>query len=440
MTMKKEEFIQLIDSMPISASLINTMAISEGFQVRKGAVSPVDFLYSVCCLSVEGTVSFNDMAARLDAGTTASVSRQAIAKKMGKASCAGFLKKILALAIAGRIGPREAGRLRGEGGFGRILVQDSTIVKLPARLFGLYSGVSNGSSSVCNARVQCVYDLLAENFVSFDITSYSVNDLAAAPGLALRKGDLVIRDRGYLSSAEVERHLLAGADCIFRHKQGMVFLDPATGGRVDLLGLLRKFGQLEMTVSLNDKNRTAVRVTALPVTEELANIRRMKAKKENKKTPDPGYLEMLGWSVFITTIPPQKAGYAFIYKAYCLRWRIEIIFKSWKSSLAFSKIHTVSQNQLSIILYARFIMIIICIQYIFSPARKMTAGKSAKGLSMLKVVRYLMKNPAKMSGLMKAIKNKECQCREIKALEKYCSYEKRKRTNFEEDIENIKWP
>lgn len=32
-------------------------------------------------------------------------------------------------------------------------------------------------------------------------------------------------------------------------------------------------------VSLNDKNATPVRLIALPINEEIANIRRMKAKK-----------------------------------------------------------------------------------------------------------------------------------------------------------------
>ena len=35
--------------------------------------------------------------------------------------------------------------------------------------------------------------------------------------------------------------------------------------------------------------------------------------------------------------------------------------------MEFTKIHNVSKNQLYLILYARFIMIIICIQHIFSP-------------------------------------------------------------------------
>lgn len=439
--MSKEEFVEMIESMPLSKGFVQSVAISEGFQARKSAISPIDFLYSICSLSIEGTASFNDMSARLDAQQKpVSVSRQAMAQKMSKESCAKFIKKLLALIIACKIGALETGRLRRTRRFLRILVQDSTIIKLPARLFAYFSGVSNGCSSVCNARVQCVYDLLSESFISFEIDPYSINDLTAAPRLELQQGDLILRDRGYLSSGEIHRHKLSEADCIFRHKQDITYLDPVTADKVDLLGLLRKFGQLDITVALNDKKRTLVRIVAVPVSEEVANIRKMRAKKENKKAPDANYLEMLQWSVFITTIDQQRADYNFICKVYSLRWRIEIIFKSWKSSMAFSKIHTVSKNQLSIILYARFIMILICTQYIFAPAKKIVAEKLKKGLSMLKVIRYLMKNPAKIERLMTALKqNKDNLNFELRSLARYCSYEKRKRSNFEHELNTVIW-
>ena len=81
------------------------------------------------------------------------------------------------------------------------------MIRLPIRLFSDFSGVANGQSKVCNARVQCVYDLLSEQFVSFSIDPYSKNDLTAAPELILQEGDLVLRDRGYLIIDEIQRHI-----------------------------------------------------------------------------------------------------------------------------------------------------------------------------------------------------------------------------------------
>ncbi|MCX6872472.1 MAG: transposase [Verrucomicrobia bacterium] len=85
----------------------------------------------------------------------------------------------------------------------RVLAQDSTVLKLPLALFPEFSGVSNGSSSVCSARIQAVCDLLSGQLIGFPIDPYSKNDLTAAPELEIREGDLVLRDRGYLTAAEM---------------------------------------------------------------------------------------------------------------------------------------------------------------------------------------------------------------------------------------------
>lgn len=367
--MKKSDFLALLNAMGIDGTQMGQIAMDTGFQLRASLVKPVDILYAFCQQSVLGTVSFNDLAAKIDAEAAVSVSRQAIAKKAGKEACMDFLKKILALVISSKIDKKEIGLLRQGGKFKRVLVQDSTIIGLPGRLFSSFSGVSNAHTSVCNARIQCVYDLLAENFICFTVDPYTKNDLKAAPELCLQKGDLVIRDRGYLTNNEMERHLSVEAGCIFRHKSKMIFLDTQTGKEMDLLAELTSKKQLDMEVTLNNKERTKVRIVAFPVSEQIANNRRMRAKKEMKKPPSKECLLLLSWSIFITTLNQQDADHKFIFKAYTLRWRIEIIFKSWKSNMEFSKIHNVSKIQLYLILYARFIMIKICIQHIFSPAR-----------------------------------------------------------------------
>jgi hypothetical protein len=41
--------------------------------------------------------------------------------------------------------------------------------------------------------------------------------------------DLVLRDRSYFTSGEIERHRKAGADCIYRHKCKTICLDPVSG-------------------------------------------------------------------------------------------------------------------------------------------------------------------------------------------------------------------
>jgi len=95
---------------------------------------------------------------------------------------------------------------------------------------------------------------------------------------------LVLRDRGYLILDEIQRHINNEAHCIFRYKHGMTLLDTISEESIDILAKLEKENNLDIEVMLNNKDKTIVRLIAAPVDEEIANIRRMKAKKE-KKTP-----------------------------------------------------------------------------------------------------------------------------------------------------------
>ena len=61
------------------------------------------------------------------------------------------------------------------------------------------------------------------------LTPYTKNDMKSAPELDLKQGELVIRDRGYLTTSEIQRHLQVKADCIYRHKSTTIYLETQTG-------------------------------------------------------------------------------------------------------------------------------------------------------------------------------------------------------------------
>jgi len=144
----------------------------------------------------------------------------------------------------------------------------------------------------------------------------------------------------------------------------------------------------------------------------------------------------MSWSIFITTISEKDANYNLLFKVYSLRWRIEIIFKSWKSNMEFSRIHNVSKSQLSFILYARFIMAIIYTQYVYSPARVIIKEQLESELSVMKVVRYLTKNTLKINQIIKAIESHSDKLSyHLHTLARYCSYDKRRRPNFEQEFD-----
>ena len=115
---------------------------------------------------------------------------------------------------------------------------------------------------------------------------------------------------------------------------------------------------------------------------------------------------------------------------YKLRWRIEIIFKIFKSHMSFSKVHNVSENQLYLLLTARFIMIVLCSNFIYQPCYEIIATSYNKQLSLIKFIHYLVKNSSTMAYILSHESNLKCLKIDLHPMVRYCTYDKRKRQNF----------
>jgi hypothetical protein len=402
---------------------------------------PLNLVAALVEESLRGSPSYNDLAASIESNDGADPSRQGVALRLNERFEA-LLEALLGEVIAVKVAEdTAAGRFAGMNfrEYGRVLVQDSTVLKLPLALFPDFSGVSNGGSSVCNARIQAVYDLVSGQLIDFSIDPYSKNDLIAAPALELREGDLALRDRGYLTAAEMQRHCDAGAHFIYRHKTGSIYLDVATGLAIDLPAILRRDGRLDMEVLLNNPERTRVRLLAAPVGAEIANLRRMKAKKETKgHNPSKAVLELMDWTIFITNIPADKAGFQEILGVYGLRWRIEVIFKAWKSHLKFDDLHEVCARQLRILLKTR-LLVIAAASNLYRRIESVLWHKYRRRLSLLKFMKYLAASLDNLLRVMRSLAGGDQETAALeKALARYCCYDKRKkRRNFTETWENL---
>ncbi len=158
-------------------------------------------------------------------------------------------------------------------------------------------------------------------------------------------GDQLLRDRGYFSVPAIKELKLQGADTISRYKHKTAIYDIESGEEIDLLAYLTLHGSIDKMVLINAKEKYKVRIAAKLVKVEIANLRRMKAKKESSgKNPSKELLALMSWSIFIVTIRTEKFTFEMILKLYGLRWRIENIFKTWKSHFSFNKIHNVSER------------------------------------------------------------------------------------------------
>jgi hypothetical protein len=223
--------------------------------------------------------------------------------------------------------------------FARVLVQDSTLQRLPAHLADLFPGGGNQSSSPsASLKIQWVCDLKNSAVAQIRLSGFTRNDQHAAADIleAAGPGDLVLRDLGYLSVPVLGQLKDRGVFFLTRHLQGTRYYEPTSGQLLDLAAQLRRHPSLDLPL-LAGAERVPVRLAALPVPEEVANRRRQKARAwaQHRQRPPPSkeYLFLMGWNLLLTNVSASLWPPKALVAVYRLRWRIEITFKTWKSHL-----------------------------------------------------------------------------------------------------------
>jgi len=425
----------MIDNLGFTEDYVNSIAIATGFVKRFRKLSGLDYLIILLHNVAKEIVSYNTMASTFSENIDKSVFRQALHKAMSKGAFIVFIKRIFNELLQSKLGIAD-NKLKSK--FKRIILEDSTIIKLPQRLFEYYSGVRNQTTQVANARVQLAIDLLSNVFSLFSIDPYSINDLSAAHCLPVNKGDLIIRDRGYCSLSEIKRIIECKADFIYRYYHGFKYYDISTGKTIDLYQLVKNKNKLKVKVRIGDANGPMVTLLAQRVNEELANKRRCQLKKSANSPPSKEVLQLLSWSIFFTSIEEEETTFEEIFALYSLRWRIEIIFKAMKSHLNLDKIHNVPDHQLKFILIGKMILLLIITQFIYAKINLKIYKLAGKTISLLKLVRYLKDNINLIGELLEIIKRKRFRvCDTIEILSKYCSYDSRNDSNnFEQQLQN----
>lgn len=135
---------------------------------------------------------------------------------------------------------------------------------------------------------------------------------------------------------------------------------------------------------------------------------------------------------------PQFTFSKDVFQLYSLRWKIETIFKNWKSNLNFDKIHNVSYIQLKILLHTRFLVIVL-INNIHSLTKPIIRTVFNKHISFLKLTNFLSSSIGRIEMILDLLeKNKFENSVLINSIKQKCTYDERSdRTNFEESLIKI---
>ncbi len=401
-------------------------------QRLSGKITPRSWVKAFCCLASGSSSSLRHFAWILGLLTQTVLSKQAVRKRL-LSQGSEFLKQILAYLITQSA---QLPRLRSTGVlscFERVLVQDSTMIKLPSRLAAIYPGcVNQTDAKISIMRIQAVLDILSETFVDFSLSGYTRNDQAASSDIidVAKSGDLILRDLGYFVINVLKSFSANGISFISRLKPRVSFKDPVTGNSINLLASLRKMKKLDQPVIMGSKSTASVRLVAIPLPQSVANERRRKArlKRDKRNNYSKEYYALLGWQILITNVDSSILSASDLSDIYGLRWQIEIVFKTWKSFLGFENIsQNASAVQVEALIYARLIYAVLFHVIFWRVLQPDLKANNRQPISLLKAIDLV----SHLSSLMiaQAITNTSDKLINA-AFYKHTAYDSRKRKNY----------
>ena len=373
----------------IEAMDMEALARSTGFQKRaQRKIDMKDVALGVLAVVAAGRLSFERVAASIARRARAPYTKQALHKRLG-ASASGFL-----LAVFGRCmqpALKEAAARGLFAPFRRVLLHDSTTLALHPRHATQFPGSTNQFQALSQLKIQLVCNLLQGRLEQVSFSGFTRNDQRAAPDVlaVLRPGDLIIRDLGFFVLAVFAAIIRRGAFFLSRYCQTTNVFDPRTRRQIPLAKTLRKQGFLDQTVCLGDEARLSVRLVAVPVPEAVANMRRRKLRqnRDRKLNPSQEHLFLLGWNIFITNVGPDLWPARQLQSIYRLRWRIETLFKAWKSHLALCDLNDRCLAMIHLAVMTK--LIFFAFVYRTCHHLEITLGNAGRHVSILRLARLL---------------------------------------------------
>lgn len=337
-------------------------------------------------LAAETVLSLERIAAVVSLAAQTSYSKQALHQRL----CSN-LEPFLAQVATTLFGPLLA-PVKKQGWlapFGRVLLHDSTVEPLPAALAGAFPGPANGRRRrYASLKLQFVCDLLQGQVLHLSLSGFTRNDQSAAPDILplLQKGDLLIRDLGYFALKVLEQIADKGAFFLSRYRQDVLLFDPS-GRPMDLASLLRP-GQAWDGKVLLGHEKVPARLVAQPISQSLANERRRRARcnRDRRLNPSKDRLYLLGWNLFVTNVPKAVWPAQAFHPIYRLRWRIEMIFKAWKSHLGLRQLNCRTADLLRLSVMTK---LIFCIAVFRLCDAMELLGQHQRHWSLLRLARVL---------------------------------------------------
>ncbi len=344
------------------------------------------------------TETLNSLGVRMRRiNKTCNLSAPALAQRINTKSALAFMKACFGKTLKEIIKQdfTNLSDLENLSGFNRVLVEDSTQAELHEKLSPHFKG-SGGSASKSSVKIDYIFDYLSEEIVDIEFFSGHIADQTLASRVVpiLKKDDLVIRDLGYYALDRLKEIEMKEAFYISRLKADVVVYENKEATEpLDLTKFLDQNicrGIADVQVFIG-KEKHPVRLVASLISEDALTKRRRDVNRSAQRRGSQvskKKLSLLKYCIFITNIPLTTLSSTLIMSTYRARWRIELIFKQWKSCLKLHVFKGHNKERLHCFLYGRLIMILL-LGSIAPPLMQYTLTLSRE-LSCTKLINYLI--------------------------------------------------
>lgn len=388
---------------------IEEIARNTGFVSRQRKLTGFTFmLLMIFEIRKTNMESLNELSIKLESEGVL-ISKQGIDNRFNE-SAVEFMKKLTCNVLSRKLDRDEL--LENAAFFNRIIVKDSTVFQLPAEYSEKYKG-SGGGASEAGIKLQYEYNLKANTGLDIELQSSCVPDIKSKLQ-SIQPKDLRIEDLGYFKLKRFGEIINSKAYFLSRLKYSISVFSKNDNQykriNIDKLVNKMKVGEkLELQVYLGQKEKLPVRLILERVPDEVAAEKRRKLKtdKHNKrKNISKERLAFCDVNAYITNADQDVLPTDLIRSVYSLRWQIEIIFKTWKSTFNLDKVKQMKIQRFDCINYGTLLQIVICTK-LYNYYKTILWNKSTIELSELKSFQYLLKTMNEMKIYIKGSQIKE---------------------------------
>lgn len=377
----------------LSKSQLDKLAKETGFIQRKRKFNLHLFvslmIFEIRRVSVE---SLNDLSIYLCLNGV-HISKQGLSFRFNS-KAVSFMKALVSMVLVLKF--NDYGNIKQSSSFNRIKLKDSTVFQLPPEYSDTYAG-PGGAASSSGIKLQYEYDLKAGCDVSIDIQSSKYSDYSS-PFKSVCPNDLCIADLGYFKLGHFNDIAKKKAFFLSRLKYNVkIFLLHDNKYKLwNFKSTIKKMKEgdfIRKKVYLGSNDKLPVTLIFERVPDIIAAEKRRKLKKDAKRKGVVVREERLAFcdvNAYITNADNQLLPYTLIRSMYSIRWQIEIIFKSWKSTFNLNKIKPMKMERFECMMFGTLVKIIIC-QKIFDYYKTVIWNKYKIELSELKSMKYILK-------------------------------------------------